>query len=98
MAVSRDASRVGKRGTFVIPARLRRRFGIDEGSFLVAEEAPQGILLRPASVAPVAVYTREERAQYLLSNVGDAKDYAAARKEVQKMGLDPNKIKHHKPR
>ena len=52
MAVS-ESSRVGRRGTFVIPAKLRRRFGLDEGSEVIAEETPEGILLRPAVTVPM---------------------------------------------
>jgi AbrB family looped-hinge helix DNA binding protein len=36
------ASKVGRRGTIVLPAKLRRRLGIDEGSFVVAEEREDG--------------------------------------------------------
>ena len=51
------ASKVGRRGTVVLPAKLRRRMGIEEGSFVVAEEREDGILIRPAMVLPVEVYT-----------------------------------------
>ena len=48
-----ESGRVGKRGTFVIPASLRRRFGNDEGTLIIAEERPEGILIRPAvAIAP----------------------------------------------
>jgi AbrB family looped-hinge helix DNA binding protein len=53
MAVS-EPGRIGKRGTFVIPARLRRRFGLNEGSTVIAEETEDGILLRPAVTGIVA--------------------------------------------
>jgi AbrB family looped-hinge helix DNA binding protein len=33
-----STSRVGKRGTVVIPAALRRRFGIEEGSLIIIAE------------------------------------------------------------
>ena len=39
------ASKVGRRGTVVLPAKLRRRLGIEEGSFVVAEEREDGILI-----------------------------------------------------
>ncbi len=91
------ASKVGKRGAIVIPAELRRQFGIEEGSFVVAEAKGDGILIRPATVLPVERYTLERRAQFLLSNAVDEQDYAAARAEVRKLGLDPDKISHHKP-
>jgi len=93
-----DASKVGKRGTVVIPARLRKRFGLTEGSFVVAEEREEGILIRPAVLMPVEVYTPERKAEFLLSNAADAEDYALAVKEVRKMGLDPKEIEHFKPK
>jgi AbrB family looped-hinge helix DNA binding protein len=39
--VNVEASRVGKRGAVVIPARLRKRFGLEEGAFVIAEERPE---------------------------------------------------------
>jgi AbrB family looped-hinge helix DNA binding protein len=92
-----EPSRVGKRGTVVIPAALRRRYGIEEGSFVVAEPREGGVLIRPALVLPVEVYTPERKAQFLLSNAIDAADYAGAVAEVRRMGLDPAAIPHYKP-
>lgn len=92
-----EVSKVGKRGAIVIPAKLRRRFGIEEGSLIVAEEREDGVLIRPAVALPVEVYTRERRAEFLLSNAIDKKDYARAAAEVRKMGLDPAAIRHRKP-
>lgn len=92
-----DVSKVGKRGTIVLPAKLRRRFGIEEGSLVVAEEREDGVLIRPAVALPIEVYSPERRAEFLLSNAVDAKDYARAVEEVRKMGLDPAKIPHRKP-
>jgi AbrB family looped-hinge helix DNA binding protein len=92
-----ESSRIGKRGTFVIPAKLRRRFGLDEGSTVIAEETEDGILIRPAVTVPVESYSPERRAEFLLSNATDSKDYAQARKAVQDMGLDPDSIDHHRP-
>jgi AbrB family looped-hinge helix DNA binding protein len=92
-----EPSRVGKRGTVVIPAALRRRYGIKEGTFVIAEPRDGGVLIRPALVLPVEVYTPERKAQYLLSNAIDAADYADALAEVRAMGLDPDRIPHYKP-
>jgi AbrB family looped-hinge helix DNA binding protein len=96
MAVS-ESSRIGKRGTFVIPASLRRRFGIEEGSEVIAEETPEGILIRPAVTVPIELYSAERKAEFILSNAVDPADYARAVEEVRSMGLDPRKIDHHKP-
>lgn len=92
-----DVSKVGKRGTVVIPAPLRRRFGIEEGSLVVAEATEDGILIRPAVAVPVEVYTPQRKAEFLLSNAVDAEDYAWAVEEVRRIGLDPKDVPHLKP-
>jgi AbrB family looped-hinge helix DNA binding protein len=92
-----ESSKVGKRGTLVIPARLRRRFGIEEGSEVIAEETPEGILIRPAITVPIEVYADERKAEFLLSNAVDAEDYRRAEEAVRQMGLDPAKIVHQRP-
>ena len=48
-----EVSKVGKRGTVVIPAGLRKRFGIQEGSLVIAEGREDGILLRPSVALPI---------------------------------------------
>ena len=93
-----EAARVGKRGAIVVPARLRKRFGIEEGSIVIAEEQDDGILIRPAMVVPVERYTPERKAEFLLSDAVDEADYRKARREVQKLGLDPDSILHRRPK
>lgn len=92
-----EPGRVGKRGTLVIPASLRRRFGLTEGSTVIAEETAEGILIRPAATLPIELYTSERRAEFLLSNAVTAEDYAAARDQVLKLGIDPDAVEHHHP-
>ena len=94
---NQETAKVGKRGTVVLPAALRRRFGLEEGSILIAEEHEEGILLRPATVVALEIYTDERIAEFLLSNAIDAEDYARAVEEVRKLGLDPDDISHYKP-
>ena len=95
--IAAEPSRVGKRGTVVIPAALRRRYGIEEGTMILAEAHEGGVLIRPAVVLPIEVYTAERKAQFLLSNAVDATDYAGAVAAVRAMGLDPTTIPHYKP-
>jgi len=95
---TQQSARVGKRGAIIVPASLRKRFGIEEGSMVVAEEKEDGILIRPAVIVPVERYTPERKAEFLLSNAIDANDYRKARKEVRKLGLDPDAIRHVRPR
>jgi len=92
-----ETSKVGKRGTVVIPARLRKRFGIEEGTLVIAEEREDGILVRPAVALPVETYSPERAAEFLLSNTVDQEDYANAVARVRAMGLDPDAIPHIKP-
>ncbi len=91
-----EPGRVGKRGTIVLPAKMRRRYGIEEGTMVMAEESPYGILIRPAAVLPVETYTPERKAEFLLTNAVDPEDYRRAQAEVRRMGLDPSKIAHRK--
>jgi hypothetical protein len=79
----------------------RRSFGANlalEGKLIVAEERPDGILIRPAVAMPVEIYSPERRAEFLLSNAVDAADYKAAVAAVKKMGLDAKRVPHHRPR
>jgi AbrB family looped-hinge helix DNA binding protein len=94
---TQQSARVGKRGAIIVPAGLRKRFGIEEGSMVVAEEKEDGILIRPAVIVPVERYTPERKAEFLLSNAVDANDYRRARKEVRKLGLNPDSIRHVRP-
>ena len=91
------SGRVGKRGTVVIPADIRRHLGLEEGSLVLFERAPDGVKIRPAVAVPVEIYTPERRAAFLLENAVDEEDYARAVKEVRKLGLDPANISHKKP-
>ena len=92
-----ETIRVGNRGTVVLPASIRRAYGLEDGSTVLVEEREEGILIRPAVVLPVERYTPERKATFLLSGALDADDYRAAVLEVRKMGLDPSDIPHRKP-
>ena len=97
MQADMESAKVGKRGAIIVPARLRKRFGIEEGSIVVAEEKDDGILIRPAVVIPVERYSPERKAEFLLSTATTRADYRQARKLVQALGLDPDSIPHERP-
>lgn len=90
-------SRVGKRGSIVIPADVRRKYGFEEGSLVLVEEGDEGVNLRPAVALPVEIYGPRRRAELLLENAVDEEDYRRAAEEVRKLGLDPAEIPHEKP-
>jgi AbrB family looped-hinge helix DNA binding protein len=93
-----EATKVGKRGTVVIPSALRRKYGLEEGSLVIAEGRDEGVLLRPVVALPVEMYTPERKAEFLLNSAITSKDYSWALKEVRKMGIDPKTIPHEKPK
>ena len=82
----------------VIPAEMRLRYGFEEGSMIVAEPSEQGVLIRPAVAMPIEVYPSERKAEFLLDNATTDEGYEWARKEVRKLGLDPDKIPNTLPR
>ena len=93
----KEPTRVGKRGTVVIPARFRKLYGMKEGSMLIAEARADGVLLRPAEVVPIEAYTKSRVAEFLLNNATTMSEYEAARVEVKEMGLEPDVITHTPP-
>ena len=90
-------SKVGKRGSVIVPAKLRKRFGIEEGSLVITEEREDGILIRPAMAVPIEIYRPERKAEFLLSNAVNAEDYRETRKEVRRLGLNPDDVPHSRP-
>jgi len=95
--MTQTTTTVGKRGTVVLPAEMRRRLGLDDGALVVVEESGGGILLRPAVATPYEIYTPERKAEFLLNNSIGWDDYQAAREAVRDIGVDPDTIPHEKP-
>jgi AbrB family looped-hinge helix DNA binding protein len=91
-----DYIRIGKRGTVVIPADARRRYGLDEGEMLVMEESAGGLLLKPVRAYEVEVYTPERQAEFMLNNAVTAAEYDAAFEAARKLGVDPDAVPHQR--
>lgn len=92
-----DTVQVSARGVVVIPARIRKRLGIEEGSLLIVDAVDGVIRLRPAVAVPVERYSDVRAAEFILNNAVDGADYERARERVRQMGLDPDAITHEKP-
>lgn len=71
---------------------------MEEGSYVTAEPQADGILLRPAVLVAIERYTPERKAEFLLANATNQADYRRARREVKKLGLDPDSIPHRRPK
>ncbi len=96
-SLSSLTTKVGKRGSIIIPKKLRTRLRLEEGTLVIAEERDGGVFLRAAAPVPIEIYTPERRAEFLLSNAVDAEDYRRAVEEVRKLGVDPNDVPHERP-
>ncbi|MSR21570.1 MAG: AbrB/MazE/SpoVT family DNA-binding domain-containing protein [Gemmatimonadetes bacterium] len=92
-----EKGRMGKRGTLVIPAKLRQIYGLEEGVEVLAQETAEGILIRPAVTLPIELHGPERKAEILLANAVDETDYQAAVVEVRKLGLDPSRVAYRRP-
>lgn len=55
---------VSGRGQITLPAKLRKRLGIEPGGILIAEEKDGALVLRPAMVMPVEIYSDEDIARW----------------------------------
>jgi AbrB family looped-hinge helix DNA binding protein len=92
-----ETARVGRRGTVVLPARVRKKYALEEGALLIVEERAEGVMLRPAAAYPVELYPPARMAEFLLNNAVDSADYRRAVKEVRQLGIDPATVPHRKP-
>ena len=92
-----ETGRIGRNGTLVIPARLRRRYALKEGGIVVFQESEDGISIRPAMVVAVEVYSPERKAEFLMNNAVDADDSKRAVRAGRKLGLEPGNIPHRRP-
>jgi AbrB family looped-hinge helix DNA binding protein len=91
-----DTVKIGRNGTLVIPAKMRRRLGLDEGKLVLIEETGDGLVIRPAVAMPIEMYSKERKAEFLLNNAIGPEGHEAARKAVREMGLDPDASPHER--
>lgn len=89
-----ETSKVGKRGTLVIPAKLRQRFGLTEGSLVIAEETAEGILLRPAIAVPATVLTQEQIEALLLEGVASGESTDMTQEDWNDLRQVVQSVKH----
>ena len=65
-----ELAKLSRKGQLSIPKRLLKALGVEGEAYFLVELAPEGgLLLRPAGVYPLEVYT-EERLQELLAEKG----------------------------
>ena len=55
---------IGQRSVLTLPAKLRKRYALQQNDTLLVEETPQGLLLRPCVSLPVEFYSEERIAEF----------------------------------
>lgn len=55
---------IGQRGVLTLPAKLRKRYGLQQNDELIVEETAQGLLLRPCVSMPIELYSDERIAEF----------------------------------
>lgn len=86
-------TQVNQHGALLLPHALREQYGLNAGTYVVAEERPDGILLRLAP-AEVEDYTPERVVEFLLNNACSKDDYEHALAEARRLGIDPATVPH----
>ena len=56
--------KLNERGTLTLPKRLREKYAMGGDSMVIVEDSGEGILVRPAEVVPVEIYTDERLAEF----------------------------------
>ncbi|MDY6850018.1 MAG: AbrB/MazE/SpoVT family DNA-binding domain-containing protein [Geoalkalibacter sp.] len=55
---------VSSRGQITLPAEMRKKLGIQPGGVLIAEERNGEVVLRPAAVLEIEMYSDQDIAQW----------------------------------
>ena len=56
---------VSERGQITLPQDIRKKLGIKAGTALVAQEESGKVILRPAAVTPIEIYSDQEIKDWL---------------------------------
>ena len=87
---------MGKRGTLVVPAKLRKKLGLSDGCLLLLNEANGAIEIRLAQISSPQPDARFKMAQRLLGGAESLGEYLAAIEEVRRMGFDAENVPHER--
>ena len=84
--------KMGKRGTIVLPAKLRKQFGLQDGSLLVTEAKDGEIRIRPAFLYEPEVWTPRRKAYLTLINTMTKEEYDRVAALLREEGIDPTDV------
>lgn len=70
-----ETLKLSARSSLTLPQGLRKRYGLKPNDVLVVEPTAEGILLKPAVVTPIELYSDERLAEFEQNNERDLQDY-----------------------
>lgn len=74
---------VSSRGQVTLPAALRKRIGIKEGSAVIIEDRGNELVLKPAAVLEIEMYSDRQIAEWNDADRLTAKEKSAVLKKVK---------------
>jgi len=75
---------VSSRGQITLPAKIRKRLGIQSGGIVIVEEGEGEVVLRPAAVVEIENYSDEEIARWDKEDRLDPAERDAIQKRLRK--------------
>ena len=75
---------VSQRGQITLPARARKRIGIKEGGVVTLEERPGALVIRPAEVIEVEIFSDADIARWDQEDRLDAMERDRIRKKLKR--------------
>jgi len=74
---------VSSRGQVTLPAALRKRVGIKEGSAVIIEDRGNELVLKPAAVLAIEMYSEQQIAEWDAADRLTADEKSAVLKKVK---------------
>ena len=65
----RETLKVSSRGQITLPASIRKRVGIQEGSAVVIEDRGNEVVLKPAAIFEIEIYSDKQIAEWEAATV-----------------------------
>ena len=78
-----NTGQVGRRGTIVLPAATRRRYGLEDGRLFISEERDDGILIRPAVAVPADLAAARQKIKVGLDQLDRGEGIPGAEVEAE---------------
>lgn len=80
----RETLKVSSRGQITLPASIRKRVGIQEGSAVIIEDRGNEVVLKPAAIFEIEIYSDKQIAEWEAADRMSADEKAAVLKKLKR--------------